>query len=503
MHSFVTVVIPFKADHSHAVERMLDDIGNPVGREGHPLGREIREHLDRTGFVHFMSITPVALDTGQSYLLLELTADGTVSKAISRIAAEIGNSLLKLLDAAHVDLKGMSLELFLQHHHIRVGQGWFSTVGANYDGTPGMTVDRIRQEHQLATTISKLLNKLPASNTALATLARVREQLWADSAIKWAFVAEPAPILTATPSWKAALPSVLASAVSSLLWPFLLSAIIAFILAWCAGSIISGICVAVLLTIIAVSVKPRGVFVAAAVFSLALGWFAGAYATAIWMATALLIGEFGGAYVLLRRKERHDPMEDLSPSATLVKEIMSRENFGVQNHMAATYTIKPGPLRRLTLRLGLWVVGQIAQHFSAPGFLGPTGVIHSARWFVLPGSDKLIFRSNFDGTWERYLEDFIELAYPGLNGIWSNTVGFPKTRDLFFEGAQDSDRLRRWMRRQQKPTLVWYSAYPQLTLARIRTNAAIRQGIASALTEADAADWLSCFGSAPRPAEFD
>ena len=40
-------------------------------------------------------------------------------------------------------------------------------------------------------------------------------------------------------------------------------------------------------------------------------------------------------------------------------------------------------------------------------------------------------RSNFDGTWERYLEDFIELAYPGLNGIWSNTVGFPKTRDLF------------------------------------------------------------------------
>ena len=38
-----------------------------------------------------------------------------------------------------------------------------------------------------------------------------------------------------------------------------------------------------------------------------------------------------------------------------------------------------------------------------------------------------------------------------------------------------------------------------LTLARIRTNAAIRQGIALVSTEAAAADWLSCFGSSPRP----
>src|SRR5262249_9579816 len=43
------------------------------------------------------------------------------------------------------------------------------------------------------------------------------------------------------------------------------------------------------------------------------------------------------------------------------------------------------------------------------------------------------------------------------------------------------------------------TAYPDLTLARIRLNAAIRQGVASARTEEDASDWLSCIGSAPRP----
>ena len=159
----------------------------------------------------------------------------------------------------------------------------------------------------------------------------------------------------------------------------------------------------------------------------------------------------------------------------------------------------------------MWAAGQSGAHFSRPGFLGPTGVIHFARWFVIPKTDKLIFFSNYDGAWESYLEDFIEEAYQGVSGIWSNTVGFPKTDNLFgvtilgigsHRGANDGDRLRRWTRRQQYVSRVWYSAYTDVTLDRIRTNAAIRQGIAVAKTEADAADWLSCFGSTPRPASI-
>jgi deferrochelatase/peroxidase EfeB len=158
-------------------------------------------------------------------------------------------------------------------------------------------------------------------------------------------------------------------------------------------------------------------------------------------------------------------------------------------------------LRRLTLRIGLWVAGQLAAHFSRPGYLAETSVIHFARWILLPGTNKLLFMSNFDGTWGRYLEDFIELAASGVTGIWSNTIGFPRTNNLFNDGATDGDRLRRWTRRQQYPTLFWYSAYPKLTLPRIRINAAIRDGIARATTEQEAANWLACFGSSTRPAD--
>ena len=90
---------------------------------------------------------------------------------------------------------------------------------------------------------------------------------------------------------------------------------------------------------------------------------------------------------------------------------------------------------------------------------------------------------------------------PASRRIWSNCVGFPRTRALFGGGAADRDRLVRWARRQQHPTYFWYSAYRDLTAARIRINAAIRQAFATAESDQDCADWLALFGSAPRPAD--
>jgi Dyp-type peroxidase family len=67
------------------------------------------------------------------------------------------------------------------------------------------------------------------------------------------------------------------------------------------------------------------------------------------------------------------------------------------------------------------------------------------------------------------------------------------------DGATDGDRFKRWARRQQIPTAFWYSAYPDVTTANIRTNAAIRQGLGGVMTEDEAQSWLSLFGSELRP----
>jgi deferrochelatase/peroxidase EfeB len=169
-----------------------------------------------------------------------------------------------------------------------------------------------------------------------------------------------------------------------------------------------------------------------------------------------------------------------------------------QNHLASVSRLKGGLLRRLTLRLAFVVVGT-GRFVCAPGFLGKNGVIHFARWMRLPGTDQLLFWSNYDGTWESYVADFIADAPTGVTAIWSNCFGFPRSSALFGRGATDRDRLVRWARRQQHPTTFWYSAYPYLTADRIRINAAIRQGLASAESDADARDWLDLFGSKTRP----
>ena len=58
---------------------------------------------------------------------------------------------------------------------------------------------------------------------------------------------------------------------------------------------------------------------------------------------------------------------------------------------------------------------------------------------MVPNTGDLLFLSNYGGSWESYLEDFITKAHSGLTGIWSNTVGFPKTSNLF-HGRRDGRR---------------------------------------------------------------
>jgi deferrochelatase/peroxidase EfeB len=456
-HSFVTVAIPFNNTRSDAVEAYLDSLGNPAQAS-------IGAPLDEAQFVHFMSINVIRGNAeSKAYIVFEINADTGAESVLDRLEKAIGTQLQTLLETAGVSVGSGTLARFLARYQQSVGQGWFSTPGLNFDGTPDMTVSRIRKEAELAKSIATILDTVPASNYALDTLERVRSKLWADNAMKWAFIAEPAPCLQGKPTWYLALPQILASAFTTLLWPFVLLPLIAFGLVWLYCSLHAGVWAAVLIV-------------------------------------AAEIGIAAAAFFALRRKEKTDISEDITPSADIVAEIMKRESFAAQNHLAASSTMKPGFLRRITLRIGFWAAGQIAAHGSRPSFLGDTGVIHFARWILLPGTDKLLFMSNYDGAWESYLEDFIQIAFQGVTGIWSNTVGFPKTEYLFNKGAADGDQLRPWTRRQQYPSRVWYTAYPPLTLNRIRTNAAIRQGLASASTEAEAADWLACFGSSPRPA---
>lgn len=167
----------------------------------------------------------------------------------------------------------------------------------------------------------------------------------------------------------------------------------------------------------------------------------------------------------------------------------AREERGInryQNHLASVTWVKPGLVRRWLLRLALFAVNLLARFWFNRGDLGGIPTILSARWVLIDDGRRLLFLDNYGGSWESYLNEFIDLAaVKGLNAIWSNTFvtaagqpyQFPTTRFLFWQGAQAARPFKAYVRQSQVETLAWYSAYPTLSVVNINANTLTRESL--------------------------
>lgn len=152
-----------------------------------------------------------------------------------------------------------------------------------------------------------------------------------------------------------------------------------------------------------------------------------------------------------------------------------------QNGLTHLVPIKRGWYRTFALGVMVHLVTALSDAGGLIGRLGGIQTIHFARWVVLPDG-RLLFFSNYDGSWEAYLGDFIDKASIGLTMIWTNTLWYPKTRLLLFQGATDEEAFKAWTRACQVPTQVWYSAYPTLSVGDVLHNAKLRELLGTELT---------------------
>lgn len=166
-----------------------------------------------------------------------------------------------------------------------------------------------------------------------------------------------------------------------------------------------------------------------------------------------------------------------------------QEDRGGQNGLTHLVAVKPGWYRSFVLKVMMNLVGALVDAGALTGRLGGIQTIHFARWVLLPDR-RLLFCSNYDGSWESYLGEFIGQASRGLTMIWSSTIWFPKTRLLLFKGAKDEEAFKEWTRAWQLPTQVWYSAYPGLSVNDVLKNAQLRELLGSTLDRAKAARLL-------------
>ena len=198
--------------------------------------------------------------------------------------------------------------------------------------------------------------------------------------------------------------------------------------------------------------------------------------------------------VQLRCRERHDPEIAPRPDAHHMMQLAELEDHDVTNQFSAIGSLKPGVFRRWTLTFFLWILNYTTRHIFNRGYLTRVKTIHFARWVFLDNKQRMLFASNYDGSLESYMDDFINKVAWGLNLVFSNGVGYPRTDWLILHGAKNEQKFKYYIRRHELPAEVWYNAHPGLTALDLDRNTRIRQGIAKpVMTDDEIRAWLQLF----------
>jgi hypothetical protein len=179
-----------------------------------------------------------------------------------------------------------------------------------------------------------------------------------------------------------------------------------------------------------------------------------------------------------------------------------------QNQFTQLVEMKPGKVRLITFKAMMLFARNLIPSYFVKGELMGIPTIHFARWVLFDDDKRVLFFSNFDGSWQQYLGDFIDLSGWGLSAIFSNTKVFPKTNFLGISGlfamkkwfsktipsssplwpggAYDEEHFLAWSRNSELQTQIWYSAYPQLSIKNVNNNSNIRSLLFKNLSEKQA-----------------
>jgi len=194
---------------------------------------------------------------------------------------------------------------------------------------------------------------------------------------------------------------------------------------------------------------------------------------------------------LLRSRESSDPEICPRPLAEALNELQVLEDIDVSNQYTAIGAVKPGLFRRWLVSALLVLIDYACRHVFTCGFLARVQTIHFARWVFIDDKTRVVFTSNYDGSHQGYMDDFINKVAWGLNLVFSNGVGWPRTRWLILGGARIEQEFKRYQRRHQVPTQVWYKAYPGLSLHDLTRNQRIREGLENTqMSDAQTLAWL-------------
>ena len=473
-------------------------VDKQIAMLGHPAAATIRTAFDKTGLLHFASLTSILSDDGL-FLAFEVSADGSIAQAVAKIASCTGETLRPIFKHAGL-ADSADIEIYLNDHVVELhGKPWGAN-GLNYNGLPEFPVQMVEKQARFSDFAGRVLRDYVATETARGSHPKL-----AMTHLRRILRQDPAYLPEATEVQRALMDESAAQRFDA----FSLTTDAArfkiaryrpvshvhafFTFLKSRDALVMTVPLVALFAIFAWSFWPQATGL--------VSWQVLLTATKALLATTLCASALTALFLFkLRCAETSEAPDTGQAPLEKLHTIMAQENAlgHAQNHILAVGTMKKGWFRAFTHAFALWAIRILIVYGFRPGFVINMGTIHYARWWRLPGTNKVCFYSNFDGSWESYLEDFITRARQGQTAAWSNWEGFPRTRFMIGLGAENGDAFKRWVRTQQQLVPFWYSRFPELSSEQIRTNALIHTGASLARTATESEEWLRCFGSMPR-----
>jgi hypothetical protein len=139
-----------------------------------------------------------------------------------------------------------------------------------------------------------------------------------------------------------------------------------------------------------------------------------------------------------------------------------REDVITQNQLTLVTVVDPEQAHRVKAVMA--AIDSYARRLAPPGSLIGISTIHFVRWLLVDGDRRLVMLSDYDGSWENYIDEFAEMILSGLDAIWETSFGYPP------DGARDLPAFKRFLRSHQVPAEVFFSAYPDQTILNLADN---------------------------------
>ena len=143
-----------------------------------------------------------------------------------------------------------------------------------------------------------------------------------------------------------------------------------------------------------------------------------------------------------------------------------REDAVSQNQLTLVTVIGDGRANRV--RAVMAAIDSFAKRLAPPGSLIGISTIHFVRWLVIDDGRRLMMVSDYDGSWESYIDEFAEMILSGLDAIWETARAYPP------DGARDLPAFKWFLRSHQVPAEVFFSAYPSETVLNIVNGTRVR-----------------------------